>query len=110
MPLSAKARIEIYLPDLPKAEYKHLLTTLDRELTYTFGGCTIVPGLDGSYLSSLGVHIRDRVSLIYTDAPLAFGAHRAAIARYADELKTAIHEALEEEAVLIVAFEVHHAD
>ena len=50
MPLSEKARIEAYLPDLPKRAYQELLETLDRELSYTFGGSTIIRGLDGSYL------------------------------------------------------------
>jgi hypothetical protein len=48
LPLSEKARIEVYLPDLPKAAYEDLLDALDREFTYAFGGCTIVRGLAGS--------------------------------------------------------------
>jgi hypothetical protein len=50
LPLSEKARIEVYLPDLPKPAYEDLLESLDQEFTYTFGGCTIVRRLDGSYL------------------------------------------------------------
>lgn len=57
MPLSEKARIEIYVPDLSIGAYPRLLDELDREFTYTFGGCTIIRGLDGSYLSRLGVKI-----------------------------------------------------
>ena len=70
MPLSEKARIEVYLPDLPLQAYADLLDALDQEFTYTFGGSTIIHGLDGSYLSQLGLRIRDRVNLIYTDTPL----------------------------------------
>ena len=55
MPLSEKARIEIYLPDHLAPAYQELLAALDQELTYTFGGCTIVRGLDGSYLSRDGL-------------------------------------------------------
>ena len=40
MPLSEKARIEVYLPDLPRAEYQDLLGALEQEFAYTFGGCT----------------------------------------------------------------------
>jgi hypothetical protein len=57
LPLSEKARIEIYVPDLSIGAYPRLLDELDREFTYTFGGCTIIRGLDGSYLSRLGVKI-----------------------------------------------------
>lgn len=72
MPLSEKARVEVFLPDLPKPSYQSLLEALEQEFTYTFGGSTTVRGLDGSYLSQLGLTIRDRISLIYTDAPFAF--------------------------------------
>ena len=71
MPLSEKARIEVYLPDLPISRYEDLLHAFDRELTYSFGGCTIIAGLDGSYLSRGGVKIRDRINLLYTDVPLS---------------------------------------
>ena len=62
MPLSEKARIEMYLPDLPPVAYRDLLDALNQEFTYTFGGCTIVRGLDGSYLSRLGLRIRDHIN------------------------------------------------
>jgi hypothetical protein len=38
LPLSEKARIEVYLPDTPHPEYAELLEVLDREFTCTFGG------------------------------------------------------------------------
>lgn len=49
LPLSEKARIEVYLPDLPARAYRELLDALNREFTYTFGGCSILQGLAGSY-------------------------------------------------------------
>jgi hypothetical protein len=110
LPLSEKARIEVYLPDLPTAAYRDLLDALDQEFTYTFGGCTIIRGLDGSYLSRLGLRMRDRINLIYTDTPFAFEENFARISRYADELRDATHEALDEEAVLVVVLRVYHAD
>ena len=110
MPLSEKARIEVYLPDLPTAAYRDLLDALDREFTYTFGGCTIIRALDGSYLSRLGLRMRDRINLIYTDTPFAFEENFARISRYADELRDAAHQALNEEAVLVVVLRVYHAD
>jgi hypothetical protein len=57
LPLSEKARVEVYLPDLPRAAYQDLLGVLEQEFTYTFGGCTIISGLDGSYLSQAGLQI-----------------------------------------------------
>ena len=71
MPLSEKARIEVYIPDLPQQTYQNLLNALAQEFTYTFGGSTIIRGLDGSYLSRPGVRMQDRVHLIYTDTPFA---------------------------------------
>jgi hypothetical protein len=57
LPLSEKARVEVYLPDLPKQAYQNLLEALEQEFTYTFGGATIIRGLDGSYLSQAGLPI-----------------------------------------------------
>ena len=109
MPLSEKARLEVYLPDLPKQSYQDLLTALDQEFTYTFGGSTTIRGLSGSYLSNLGLTIRDRVNLIYTDAPFAFDEHFETLSKYADELRNAAFQALEEEAILVAALKVYHA-
>lgn len=72
MPLSERARVEVYLPDLPRAAYQELLNELAQEFTYTFGGCSIIRGLDGSYLLQAGLQIQDRINLIYTDTPYAF--------------------------------------
>ena len=110
MPLSEKARVEVYLPDLPKPEYQDLLDALDQEFTYTFGGSTILRGLDGGYLSQFGVRMQDRISIIYTDTPFALEENFKRISRYADELRDAIFQALEEETVLIVALKVYHSE
>ena len=69
MPLLERVRVEVYIPDPHRPEYDKLLRSLQEEFTYTFGGCTILRGLDGSYLSQLGNQIPDRINLIYTDAP-----------------------------------------
>ncbi|MGA9995041.1 MAG: hypothetical protein WBP93_06495 [Pyrinomonadaceae bacterium] len=110
MPLSEKARIEVYLPDLPRAAYQDLLNELAQEFTYTFGGCTIVRGLDGSYLSSAGLQIQDRINLIYTDTPYAFEENFEIISTYADKLIAAATTALEEEAILVAVAKVYHAE
>ena len=64
MPLSEKARIEVYIPDLPQQTYQNLLNALAQECTYTFGGATIIRELDRGYLSRLGVRMQDRVHLV----------------------------------------------
>ena len=110
MPLSEKARIEVYLPDLPRAAYQDLLSALTQEFTYTFGGCTIIRGLDGSYLSQADSPIQDRINLIYTDTPYTFAENFEVVSAYADKLKNAAFAALEEEAILIVVSQVYHAE
>jgi dihydrofolate reductase len=110
LPLSEKARVEVYLPDLPRAAYLNLLSVLTQEFTYTFGGCTIVRGLEGSYLSLAGVPLPDRINLIYTDTPYTFEENFEIISTYADELKDAASDALEEETILVVVSKVYHAE
>ena len=110
MPLLEKARVEVYLPDLPRAAYRNLLSALSQEFTYTFGGCTIIRGLDGSYLSQAGLPIQDRINLIYTDTPYTFQENIETISMYADKLKVAAFAALEEEAILIAVSKVYHAE
>ena len=109
MPLSEKARIEVYLPDLPKQAYQDLLNALDQEFTYAFGGCTINRGLDGSYLSQAGLKLQDRINPIYTDTPYSFTENFEVISKYADKLREAAFKALEEEAILVVVHPVYHS-
>ena len=110
MPLFERARVEVYLPDLPRAIYQDLLAALTREFTYTFGGCTINSGLDGSYLSRAGQHVQDRINLIYTDTPYSFEKNFEIISSYADKLKAAVFAALEEDAILVAVMRTYHAD
>ena len=108
MPLLERTRVEIYLPDLPSSQYQNLLRSFEEELTYAFGGSTIVRGLEGSYLSDSGERIPDRINLLYSDAPLALSTDFASLAAYVHELKRAAMEALSEEAVLISVEQVYH--
>jgi hypothetical protein len=110
LPLSEKARVEVYLPDLPKQAYQNLLEALEEEFTYTFGGSTTIHGLDGNYLSHAGLPIRDRVNLIYTDTPFSLEEHFARLSTYTDELRKAAFEALAEEAILVVVLKVYHSE
>ena len=110
MPLSERARVEVYLPDLPRAIYQNLLATLTREFTYTFGGCTTVGGLKGSYLSPTGFHVQDRINLLYTDTPYGFEENFETISAYANKLRAATFAALEEDAILVVVMKTYHSD
>ena len=110
MPLLERARVEVYLPDLPSPAYRELQDRLVREFTYVFGGCTTIHGLDGSYLSYLGIPVDDRVDLLYSDTPFTFDAGFEGLSRYADELRTAAFEALEEEAIIIAVYKVYHSE
>jgi hypothetical protein len=109
LPLLERARVEVYVPDLPADAYRNLLLSFEDEFTYAFGGCTIVRGLDGSYLSLAGIKTPDRINLIYTDLPLALSTTFQSAARYADELRQAAVDVLVEEAVLVAVTQVYHA-
>lgn len=109
MPLSERARIEVYLPDLPRLSYQDLLEAVTEEFTYAFGGCTIIHGLDGSYLSQADLPIKDRVNLIYTDTPYSFTENFDILSAYADKLNRAALVALEEEVILVVLSQCYHS-
>ena len=109
MPLSEKARIEVYLPDLPEVAYEQLVTTFDREFCHAFGGATILRDVRGGYLNREGQLVHDRINLIYTDTPFTLRDHFDQIARYADKLRSAVLNALHEEAALVVVIPVYHA-
>jgi len=110
LPLSEKARLEVYIPDLPETPYRQLLEDLDREFTHTFGGCTILREVNGSYLSRKGSLVRDRINLIYTDAPLSIRDNLGQFTRYGEALRLAVDRALDEETVLVVMYGVYHVE
>jgi hypothetical protein len=110
LPLSEKARIEVYLPDVDHPAYSALLDAFESEFTYAFGGCTLVGGLEGCYLSRAGSVMQDRVNLLYSDTPFTFEADFATLATYSDKLRLAALDALEEEAILIAVYPVFHCE
>jgi hypothetical protein len=109
LPLRERARVEVYVPDLPAPHYRNLLLSFEEEFTCAFGDCTIVRGLDGRYLSHAGVKTLDRINLIYTDLPVALSTNFDRAARYADELKEAAFDVLNEESVLVTIGQLFHA-
>ena len=109
MPLSKRARIEVYLPVKNKAVYKRLRRAFEAEFLQTFGGCTVIRGAKGVYLSSTGEQDTDEIDLIYADTPFEFEVNADAIGRYTDELREFVLEATTEESALIVVHELFHS-
>ena len=108
MPLLERTRVEVYLPDLPSSQYQNLLRTLEAEFTYAFGGSSIIRGLEGSYLSTSGELVPDRINLLYSDAPLALSTDFASVAAYVREVRRAAMEGLVEETIMISVEQVYH--
>jgi hypothetical protein len=109
LPLLERARVEVYVPDLPAPQYANLLLSFEEEFTYAFGGCTIERGLEGSYLSHAGLKTPERINLIYADLPVALSTNFESAARYADELNRAAFDVLAEETILVAVGQIYHA-
>ncbi len=109
MPLSVRARFEVYIPDQPSQAYQDLVTTLAEEFTLVFGGCTVVSGLNGKYLSNFGQIINDRITLIYTDTPFDLPENFDAVSNYSDKLRESSFQSLDEEAILVTVWPVYHS-
>ena len=108
MPLSEKVRVEIFIPDLPDPTYARILEQLGDELTYAFGGCTVLSAR-GKYRSASGYIIPDKVNVLFADAPLHPSEDRRVIERYVRGLQDAVAQALgEEEAVLVAVHTISH--
>ena len=109
MPLSKRARIEIYLPERGRNDYARLQRAFETEFLHTFGGCTVIKGIKGLYQGSDGRPDQDRVNLVYADTPFDFDEHFEEIGEYTDNLRQAAVESSEEESILIVVHAVYHS-
>jgi len=108
LPLSKRARIEIYLPEDGKG-IQRLRKAFENEFLHTFGGCTVIRDINGLYLSSNNKPEFDKITLVYTDTPFDPDEHFEAIERYADQLREAALEASSEESVLVAVHEIYHS-
>lgn len=54
--------------------------------------------------------MQDKVKIIFTDIPLLLEQNFDRLSRYADNLTRAAFDSLEEEAILVTAFKVYHAE
>lgn len=109
MPLFARVRVEIFIPDLPDPAYALLLDELGDELSYAFGGCSVVSAV-GKYRSFGGAILPDQITILFTDTPFDWELDQRIIQEYAARLQAAVRRALpSEEAILICVFPVSHA-
>lgn len=109
MPLSSRARIEIYLPDVPKRIYQNARKAFEREFLETFGGCTVIKNIKGLYANADGKADEDKIILLYADTPFEFRKNRAALSKYTDELREVAYKTTNEESILIVVHEIYHS-
>ena len=109
MPLSKRARLEIYLPQKNSALNKRLRRAFENEFIQTFGGCTVINGIKGLYLDSVGKSVTDTITLLYTDTPFDFDENFQLLSAYADALRNAVLDATTEESVLVVVHEIYHS-
>ena len=109
MPLSKRARIEIYIPERETSDYALLENVFEQEFLHTFGGCTVIRNIKGMYLASEKRTEVEPVSLVYSDTPFDFDEHFDEIAEYTDDLRQAALEASDEESILIVVHEIFHS-
>jgi hypothetical protein len=107
LPLSKRARIEIYLP--ASDAYARLQTVLEREFLFTFGGCTVINGIKGNYLSTDATRETEAINLIYADTPFDLDENIEGLSRYVDTLKSVALATTNEESVLMVVHEIFHS-
>ena len=108
MPLSKRARIEIYLP-VKSRFHKRLQRAIENEFLNTFGGCTVIRNIKGLYLASDDKPDTDGIDLIYADTPFEFESNRAEIEAYTDLLRQSVLESTSEESALVVVHEIYHS-
>jgi len=110
LPLSEKVLIEIFIPDLPDPAYNRILEEFGDELSYAFGGCTVISS-SGKYRSASGLILPDKLNILFSDTPFDWEKDRDLIERYAEELQDVVQQALEsEEAILITLHPVYHVE
>src|SRR6185503_20874659 len=75
LPLSKRARIEIYIPERETSDYALLENVFEQEFLHTFGGCTVIRNIKGMYLGSDKRTEVEPVSLVDSATPFDFDEH-----------------------------------
>ena len=110
MLLSERVRVEIFIPDLPDPSYSRLLEELEIELSYTFGGCTVLSA-SGQFRSDTGHIFPDHIHILFTDVALDINRDRLRIGQNVNRLVDSIEQALpEEESILVAVHAIFHAE
>ena len=109
LPLSKRARIEIYIPERETSDYALLENVFEQEFLHTFGGCTVIRNIKGMYAGSEGGTKVEPVNVVYSDTPFDFDEHFNEIEHYTEELRKAALEASEEESILVVVNAIYHS-
>jgi hypothetical protein len=79
------------------------------ELSYTFGGCTVLSA-SGSFRSQTGIILPDKIHILFTDVDLELKKDRLSIGQYVGCVTDAIQAALaDEESILISIHPIYHA-
>jgi hypothetical protein len=97
------------LPRSNDAAYRLIRAAFEKEFLGTFGGCTLIADLKGSYLNESGGVDTDVVDLLYVETPFDLEEYRDEIAAYATALQEIVRKSTPEEAVLVVVHETLHA-
>jgi hypothetical protein len=109
LPLSKRARIEIYIPERETSDYALLENAFEQEFLHTFGGATVIRNIKGMYVGSDGRTDVEPVSLVYSDTPFDFDEYFEEIEKYTDELRETALEASNEESMLVVVNAIYHS-
>ena len=111
LPLSKRARIEIYIPERETSDYALLENAFEQEFLHTFGGCTVIRNIKGMYLGSDGRTEVEPVSLVYSDTPFDFDEHFEEYFERIRRIKLgeAALEASDEESILVVVHAIYHS-
>jgi hypothetical protein len=109
LPLSKRARIEIYIPQSGRGDHQRLQRAFETEFLHTFGGCTVIKNIKGIYLGSDGKTDTEPISLVYSDTPFDFKEYFEEIEKYTDELRETALEASDEESILTVVNAIYHS-
>ncbi len=107
--LSKRTRIDVYLPEKRAKVYRRLRKAIEHEFLFAFGGCTVIEGVRGKYLSSGEKPEEDRITRVYADMPFSLQSRFEEVSAYAEAIREAADEALLEQSILVTVEEIYHS-
>jgi hypothetical protein len=113
VPSEKRTRVEFFLPIRTDAsDYRTITEWLAEELAYSRGGSTLTSPFTGLYVSSTrGNVVRGDVHILFCDFHLDVGSaeDRAELDAYLDDVRSLLLEALKEEEVWIIYYQITRA-